>query len=105
MLKRVIINADDFGLTSSISRGIIEGYSSGMVTSASIIASGEGFEEACELARHNPDLDLGVHLTLDEEKPVLKGKQIPTLLGSNNRFHARMTVIQFLVTGKISLVE
>lgn len=105
MSKRLIVNADDFGLTSSVTRGIVEGYRRGIVTSASLMASGEAFEEACELAQENPGLDLGVHLTLDEEGTVLSRNHIPSLLGPDGRFHSRTKVIQFLLTGHLNLVE
>jgi len=102
---KLIINGDDFGLTSSINRGIVEAHRCGMLASTSLMASGEAFEEACDLASKNPQLDTGVHLTLDEERPVLSGKEIPTLLGPNGRFHARTSVIQRLVTRKLRLSD
>ena len=105
MPKKLIINADDFGLTASINRGIIEAYRSGILASTSLMASGEAFEEACDLAARNPSLDIGVHLTLDEENSVLSEKEVPTLLGPEGRFHSRTKVIQGLVTNAISLDE
>ena len=105
MAKKLIVNADDFGLTSSITRGVVEGHRSGVITSTSLMASGSAFEEACELASQTPTLDVGVHLILDEENSVLERKQIPTLVGRDGRFHPRTTVIKLLVTKRISLRE
>lgn len=105
MSKKLIINADDFGITSSINRGIVEAHQSGILTSTSLMASGEAFEEACQLAAQNPGLDIGVHLTLDEEKSVLNGKEIPTVVGHDGRFPARTKVIQRLLTQTLKLEE
>jgi predicted glycoside hydrolase/deacetylase ChbG (UPF0249 family) len=59
------VNADDFGRSSPISRGIIEAHQKGIVTSASLMTDREGFEEAVLLARQNPKLGIGLHLDLD----------------------------------------
>lgn len=105
MPKKLIVNADDFGISISINRGIIEGHCHGIITSASVMAGGEAFDDACRLARENPTLDLGVHLTLDEEFPVLAADHIPTLVGQYGRLHARSKVLLLLLRGRIALDE
>ena len=62
---RLIINADDFGLCEEVNRGVVEAFDHGLVTSASLLPTGEAFEEAVALAQARPDLDLGVHLAPD----------------------------------------
>jgi predicted glycoside hydrolase/deacetylase ChbG (UPF0249 family) len=64
-MKRLIVNADDFGRSSEINAGIIEGHQKGIVTSASLMTSRDAFDEAVGLARKNPDLGVGLHLDLD----------------------------------------
>ncbi|OGS20437.1 MAG: hypothetical protein A2252_10390 [Elusimicrobia bacterium RIFOXYA2_FULL_39_19] len=66
-MKKIIINADDFGLTSKINQGVISAHKNGVVTSASMLASNraEGFDEAVALAKENPGLEVGVHIDLD----------------------------------------
>ncbi len=70
------------GLHTAINRGIAEAYRNGIVTSASVIVSGEAFEEAVEFLRANPAFDAGVHLTLLEEQPVAPAIRVPSLINS-----------------------
>jgi hopanoid biosynthesis associated protein HpnK len=81
-----ILNADDFGLSPGINRGIIEAYRDGILTSASLMVVGDAFEEAVALAHEHPDLSLGIHLTLLEGIPVLPPEKIPSLVTSDGRF-------------------
>lgn len=64
-MKKLIINADDFGYREGINRGIIYAHQNGLVTSASLFTDREGTDEAVRLARENPALSLGLHLDLD----------------------------------------
>ena len=63
-MKQLIINADDFGLHPLINKGIIKGHSEGIITSTSLMPSAPYFDEAVQLAKANPSLGVGVHLTL-----------------------------------------
>lgn len=92
-MKQLIVNADDFGLTSEVNHGIIQGFKKGIVTSTSLIAGGEGFLDAVRLIKNNPLLDVGVHLTLTEESSLLSKREIPTLVDDFNKF--RKNVYQF----------
>ncbi len=65
-MKKLIINADDFGFSSKINQGIIHSFKNGVVTSTSIIITKEGFEDAVMLAKDNPRLSIGIHIDLDE---------------------------------------
>lgn len=64
IIKQLIVNADDFGLHPQINNGIIKGYQEGFITSTSIMSSAPAYEEAKFLALKNPDLGIGLHLTL-----------------------------------------
>jgi hopanoid biosynthesis associated protein HpnK len=81
-----ILNADDFGLSPGINRGIIEAHSDGILTSASLMAAGDAFEEAVAFAHAFPSLSLGVHLTLVEGRSVLPPEKVPSLVTSDGRF-------------------
>lgn len=63
-MKRLIVNADDFGLHDKINEGIIKGFREGFITSCSVMPGAPAWEQAAELARENPSLGVGVHLTL-----------------------------------------
>ena len=61
---KIIFNADDFGYCKGVNFGIIEACQNGLVSSASMMACMPGFEHAAELSKQNPELKIGVHLTL-----------------------------------------
>src|SRR5262245_58207581 len=65
--KRLIVTADDFGLTHGINEAIVRSYRQGIVTSASLIVTGPAFESAADLARQYPGLDIGLHLDLADD--------------------------------------
>jgi predicted glycoside hydrolase/deacetylase ChbG (UPF0249 family) len=66
MTRVLIVNADDFGLSSGVNRGIARAHDEGIVTSASAMVRQDAIEEAAELARGRPRLAIGLHLDLSE---------------------------------------
>lgn len=64
--RLLIVNADDFGLSDGVNRGVVKGHEEGVVTSASLLVRWPAAEDAAGYARHNPSLDLGLHLDLGE---------------------------------------
>ncbi len=82
----VIINGDDFGFSSGVNRGIIEAHERGVLTSTSLMVTGEAFDEAVALAHAHPKLGVGLHLVLANGKAVLPPSQIPHLVDSNGNF-------------------
>lgn len=72
MKKRLIVNADDFGLSEAVNHGIIKAYEAGIVTSTTLMAAMPAFDHAVALAKQHPDLHVGIHLTLTAYKPLLK---------------------------------
>lgn len=104
--KRLIVNADDFGLSQGINRGIIQCFQKGIVTSATIIPTGVAFDHAVELAKLNPGLGVGVHLTLIAEEPALPPDKVKSLIDSDGNFHeSHMRFILRYFFGKIDLHE
>jgi hopanoid biosynthesis associated protein HpnK len=79
-VARLIVNADDFGLTSGVNRAIIELHAAGLVTSTSLMACAGATDEAIELARSTPSLGVGCHIVLVDGKPVLPPEKIPSLV-------------------------
>jgi len=63
-VRKVVVNADDFGFTRDVNRGIVEAHRQGILTATTLMASGAAFDDAVRLARENPTLDIGVHLVL-----------------------------------------
>lgn len=70
----LIVNADDFGISEAVNRGIADAHCRGVVTAASLMAVGAAFDHAAMLCRSLPELDIGVHLSLVAEKPILPGR-------------------------------
>jgi len=65
-MTRLIVNADDFGLSELTNKGIVDCFRQGIVTSTSIMANGKSFEHAAKLAKEF-ELDVGIHLSLNPE--------------------------------------
>lgn len=84
---QLIVHADDFGLSEKINEGILFAHNRGIVTSASLIANGEAFEQAVSMSHETPSLDVGIHLSLVEERPLISEELIPTLVNGEGRLH------------------
>jgi hopanoid biosynthesis associated protein HpnK len=88
-VRRLIVNADDFGLTPGVNRGIVECHAHGIVTSATLMANADGFAGAVRLSQSTPHLSVGCHVVIVDGYPLLAPAQISTLLAmSNGGFHA-----------------
>lgn len=86
MAKKFILNADDFGLCKAINRAVFEGYQNGILKSVSLVANGEGFEEAVNtIIPQCPDLGIGIHLNVIEGLSLCE--DIPTLVNSDGKFN------------------
>ncbi len=77
---RVIFHADDFGLTRAINAGILEAHACGLLRSASLIGCASAADDAAIGAAKHPDLDVGLHVALVAERPVLPPGSIPSLV-------------------------
>jgi predicted glycoside hydrolase/deacetylase ChbG (UPF0249 family) len=85
MATRLIINADDFGLTEGVNRAIRELHQARVLTSATLMATGPAFDDAVSIALSNPSLGVGCHIVLTDGTPVSDPKSIPTLLGADGK--------------------
>jgi hopanoid biosynthesis associated protein HpnK len=104
---RLILNADDFGLTSGVNRAILELHHAGVLTSASLMARDEATDEAIELALATPSLGVGCHVVLVDGEPVLRAQNLPTLVDPRmGRFHQTLSVfLKLLLTERIRSSE
>jgi hopanoid biosynthesis associated protein HpnK len=106
MKTYAIVNADDFGLAPGVNRGIIEAHCRGIVTSVSLMPTGDAFQEAIVLAHSHRNLSVGVHLTLVEGKSVLPAEQIPSLVTADGGFpKTPWGFLKRWSTGRIRLSE
>lgn len=83
-MKKLIINADDFGYSRGVNYGIIDSYQKGILTSATFMTNMPGASQAAELAKQNPGLGVGVHLVLTCDRPLLDSHN--TLVDVNGDF-------------------
>lgn len=101
-MKRLIVNADDFGYTRGVNAGIIRGFCEGIVTSTTIMANGDAFEDAVERAQANPKLGVGCHLVLVGGKCVAHAKDLGSLADSEGRLPASLpALLSKLSTGSV----
>lgn len=77
---RVIINADDFGMSEEVNEAVIRAYKEGVLTSTSLMVTGAAFDSAVRLAKQNPGLAVGIHLVTVVGKSVLPSPEIPSLV-------------------------
>lgn len=85
-MKKLIVNADDFGLTEGVNRAIIDGHRNGIITSATLMANGEAFDSAVAASSAEPALGVGVHLNLTQDRPVLSASEVPSLVRQDGSF-------------------
>ena len=84
--RSLVINGDDFGFSTGVNRAIIAAHEQGVLTSTSLMVTGEAFEEAVELAKSHPNLGVGMHLTLGCGRSVLPPDRIPNLVDAEGKF-------------------
>ncbi len=75
--RLLTVNADDFGFTRGVNRGILDCHQNGILTATTLMANGGAFEDAVRLARAHPSLDVGAHLVLVQGSSVLTGAPLP----------------------------
>ena len=94
MPPQLIVNADDFGLTAGVNRAVVELHRAGVLTSATLMATGPAFDEAVALALAHSSLGVGCHLVFVDGLPVSHPDAIPTLLGADGK-HFRPSLYDF----------
>jgi len=106
-VARLIVNADDFGLTAGVNRAIAELHAAGVLTSTSLMARAAATAEAFEIASSHPALGVGCHVVLVDGAPMLPQRQIPSLVDpQTGSFNSTLTAfLPRLFTGRIRLAE
>lgn len=86
---RLIVNADDFGLTTGVSRAILYGMANGILTDTSALVTAPGFAASVALAQNAGVQAMGVHVLLTMGTPALPPEKVPSLVDANGRFYTR----------------
>ena len=85
-MKKLIVNADDFGLTNGVNRAIIEGHTRGAITSATLMANMPAFDAAVRLAKDHPSLGVGLHFNITQGRPVADASRVGSLIDDSGEF-------------------
>ena len=85
-LKRLIVNADDFGRANGVNLGILRAHRDGIVTATTLMVGAPASDEAARIARATPSLDVGVHLTLTYGRPAADPGRVPSLVEADGAF-------------------
>lgn len=102
-MKVLIINADDLGYTEGVNAGIVQCFQEGMVRSATLMANGEAFEHAVNMAKKNEGLGIGIHLVLTGMKPLARESDIPGLLDEDGLMPSTpFALLLLLLSGKVT---
>jgi len=103
-VRRLIVNADDFGLTAGVNRAIIEGNQSGIVTSATVMANAKATDTAIDLAKAQPSLMTGCHVVLIDGVPLTAN--LLSLTDGSSRFRSSLNQFAFAaIRGQIAAEE
>ena len=104
-MRRLIVNADDFGFTSGVNRAIVKAHTEGVVTSATLMANGPAFFEVNQLAKQFPNLSIGCHVVLIDGDPVLPVRRVPSLTQSGRFRNNLKKFATRALTGKLVAAE
>ncbi|MCI0392035.1 MAG: ChbG/HpnK family deacetylase [Acidobacteria bacterium] len=92
-MKKLIVNADDFGLTAGVNRAIIEGHTRGAITSATLMANMPAFDLAVRLAIDHPSLGVGLHFNITQGRPVAAASRVSSLIDGHGEFWGTSTAL------------
>ncbi|HXE56437.1 MAG TPA: ChbG/HpnK family deacetylase [Gemmatimonadales bacterium] len=101
VLRRILVSADDFGLSPAVDRGILEASRRGVVHETAFMT---GFPEAAEAVarlRAAPGLAVGIHLDLTAGRPLLPARTVPSLVDAAGRFHRLPTLLLRAAAGRV----
>ena len=94
-MRRVLLTADDFGLTPSVNEAVERAHRAGVLHAASLMVAGSAAADAVRRARTMPDLQVGLHLVVIEGAAVLWPAEIPDLVDAQGWFPSRQFRLGF----------
>jgi predicted glycoside hydrolase/deacetylase ChbG (UPF0249 family) len=102
---RVVITADDFGLSPQVDTGILEAFRRGVVRSTALLVNFPDVRESVVRLRDAPGLEVGIHLNLTAGPPVLKSQNVRSLVRADGNFHDFTTFFGRVSLGRINWDE
>ena len=100
-MKRLIVNADDFGLNDSATDGISECFLQGTVTSTTLMVNAPAAVRAAQFAVDHPQLGVGLHFNLTWGRPLSSQYDVPALVDADGQFYGRSELAKRLLLGKV----
>lgn len=100
-MTRIVVTADDLGLSAAVTRGILQAHRGGVVRSTSLLVTFPDSEAACAEARTETDLEIGLHLDFVGGRPAAELSKVPALVDPDGQFHGLSTFTRRLLTGRI----
>jgi hopanoid biosynthesis associated protein HpnK len=105
-MKKLILNADDFGMTLGVNEGIVRAHREGILTSTTLMATGDAFDDAVARAKASPALGVGCHVVLTGGSALSAREKIPSLVDSAGRLPESLPAFVAKVTsGGIKIAE
>lgn len=101
-MKRLIINADDFGFNEGVVRAIVDCHQAGVISSTSCMTNMPAWPQAAAYLRDHPELGAGVHLVFNDGRPLLPPGRVPALVDAAGRFLDDARILRGLKPGTTS---
>lgn len=98
-MTNLIVNADDFGFSKGVNLGIVEAYTNGIVTSATLMVNMPDKEHAAQLAKAHPQLGVGIHLVLTCGSPI--STHVPSLVNEQGEFYSQQEAMKYAESADI----
>jgi hopanoid biosynthesis associated protein HpnK len=106
LMKKLIVNADDFGLTAGVNRAVIEGHTRGVITSATLMANMPAFDAAVRLAKDHPSLGVGLHINITQGRPVADASRVSSLINDRGEFWGTSAaILRRMLAGRLKIEE
>jgi chitin disaccharide deacetylase len=102
---KLVVTADDLGLSPGVTRGILEAHHAGAVRSASLLVTFPSSAEAAALALAEPELEVGLHIDLVGGTPAVDAARVPTLVDRGGRFHRLTALVARIAAGRVRRSE
>ncbi|KXK08473.1 MAG: hypothetical protein UZ21_OP11001000674 [Microgenomates bacterium OLB22] len=104
-MKRLIINADDFGMSKEVNDGIKRAIKAGAVNSVSVMVNMPYFEDAVRFLKLHPEVRVGLHFNITEGAPISSPHAASTLLREDNNFYYWMNLVVKFILRHVSLKQ
>jgi predicted glycoside hydrolase/deacetylase ChbG (UPF0249 family) len=102
---RLVVTADDFGLSPGVEQGILDSFRRGIVSSTALLVNFPDVADSVARLRQEPGLEVGIHFNLTAGPPVLPPERVPSLVGANGAFHNFRTFFARVALSRIDWGE